>query len=120
MEAIMKKILILLLAAVLLAGCSIASKSVKEMDEELMTIVKSENQLSGDCMAGLLTGLTVASDKSTKLTLAIVALDGVADKASKDYKECYIKGVKAATISILVHDKVEDVISKITTLGLLK
>ena len=116
----MKKILIVLLAVVLLAGCSVVSKSVKEMDQELMTIVKNEDQLSGNCMAGLLTGLTVASDKSTKLTLAIVALDGVADKASTDYKECYIKGVKAATLSILVHDKVEDVISKISTLGLLK
>ena len=116
----MKSVIIILLAVVMLSGCSLASKTVKEMDETLAEMVKNETQLSGDCMAGLLTGLTVASDKSTKLTLAIDALDGVADKGSKDYKECYIKGVKAATISILVNDKVEDVISKITTLGLLK
>ena len=114
----MKSIIVLLAVLILLGGCSVVNKSVKEMDESLVNIIKNENQLSGDCMAGLLTGLTVASDKSTKLTLAIGALDGVANKGSADYKECYIKGVKAATLSILVNDKVEDVISKITTLGL--
>jgi uncharacterized protein YceK len=116
----MKSFIIILLAVVMLSGCALTKKTAKEMDNTLAEIVKNEAQLSGDCMAGLLTGLTIASDKSAKLTLAIVALDGVADKASKDYKDCYIKGVKAATISILVNDKVEDVISKVTTLGLLK
>jgi hypothetical protein len=86
----MKKAVILLLAAVVLSGCSLAINQAREMDAELAGYL-SDDTLSRNCRAGVADALILAPDTSADIRLASQGVSRYADKESDEYKECYSK-----------------------------
>jgi hypothetical protein len=113
------KAVILLLAVVVLGGCSLAAHSIKDYDKHVNEIVVSESNLSVACQAGFYSGLAIASDSSLKLRTAVQALDAlVPDKTTPEYLKCKSKGISIAIFAIASDEKIDSLVKKITTLGL--
>lgn len=115
----MKVFIILLLAVFFLGGCSLAPHTIKDVDKHVLEIVKSENSMSVECQAGFFSGISIASDTSLKMKTAVQALDAlVPDKSNPEYVRCKSRGISVAVLAIASKEKIDDVISKIISMGL--
>ena len=84
------KVVVLLLAIVMLGGCSIAIKQAKETDKELAGYMNDES-LPLDCRGGIADAFILAPDTSADIRLAAQGVSKYADKESQEYKNCFSK-----------------------------
>jgi len=113
------KSFIILLAVVMLGGCSMAAHSIKDTDKHIADIIKNESSLSVECQAGFFSGVSIASDTSLKMKTAVQAIDAlVPDKTHPEYVRCKSRGISVAVLAIASKEKIDDVIAKIVGLGL--
>ena len=110
------KAIILLLAVVLLGGCSLAAHSIKDVDKHIMEIT-AQGTASTDCIAGFYSGVAFGTD-NLKINRAVVELEGLADKAAADYKKCKAKGLEVSILAISGKENLDDAIKRVMSLGL--
>lgn len=112
------KVITLILIVLLLSGCSIAAHSLKDVDKHVEDIIKSNNSLSTECLAGFYTGISFSTD-NLKIAKASQVLDAmVTDKESKEYLRCKAKGLEIYILTIASQERLDDVVSKIIKLGI--
>jgi hypothetical protein len=114
MGALMRFVIILL-TLVILSGCSIAAHSVKDVDKHIMDI--SKNSASADCLAGFYSGVAFGTD-NLKINRAVVELETLADKESKDYKRCKAKGLEVSILAISGKENLDEAIKRVMSMGL--
>lgn len=112
----MKSIIILLLAVVLLAGCSLASHTVKDVDKHIADMTK-DGTASTDCIAGFYSGVAFGTD-NLKIAGATQALDALADTSTADYKRCKAKGLEVSILAISGRETLDEIVKRIVGLGL--
>jgi hypothetical protein len=110
------KVVILLLAIVMLGGCSMAAHSIKDVDKHIMEIT-AQGTASTDCIAGFYSGVAFGTD-NLKINRAVVELEGLADKAAADYKKCKAKGLEVGILAISGKENLDDAIKRVMSLGL--
>jgi hypothetical protein len=95
----MKKGILLCLMMFCLCGCSLAVKEISKVDQSLYDLMTS-SKLTLDCKAGIANGFIIAPDSNAAVRSTAVALQGVANKESPDYRNCF---GQAVWISFLIH-----------------
>ena len=110
------KVVILLLAIIMLGGCSLAAHSIKDVDKHIMEIT-AKGTASTDCIAGFYSGVAFGTD-NLKINRAVVELEGLADKAAADYKKCKAKGLEVSILAISGKENLDDAIKRVMSLGL--
>ncbi len=115
------KLLIILLCAVMLAGCGVTAKQIGKADVEIGKIVKNfDKNVSVDCRAGLASGLTIAPDTNAAIRGTVTALNSVADQNSADYKKCFGLGAWTSFVVHGIDDVTDKILLELATAGLLK
>ena len=109
------RFVIILLAVVMLSGCSIAAHSVKDVDKHIVDI--SKKSASTDCLAGFYSGIAFGTE-NLKISKAVVELETLADKESKDYKKCKAKGLEVSILAISGKENFDEAIKKVMSMGL--
>ena len=110
------KVLILLLAIVLLSGCSMTAHTVKDVDKHIMDMV-SPGTIKTDCIAGFYSGVAYGTD-NLKIARATQALDALADMNTADYKQCKAKGLEVSILAISGRENLDEIVKRIVGLGL--
>ncbi len=110
------KVVILLLAVVLLGGCSMAAHSIKDVDKHIMEIT-AQGTASTDCIAGFYSGVAFGTD-NLKIARATQALDALADTNAADYKRCKAKGLEVSILAISGRENLDEIVKRIVGLGL--
>ena len=110
------RVVILLLAVVLLSGCSLAANSIKEVDKHIAEIT-TKGAASTDCIAGFYSGVAFGAD-NLKINRACVELESLADKTSADYKKCRAKGLEVSILAISGRENLDEIVKRIVGLGL--
>ena len=110
------KVVIILLAVVLLGGCSMAAHSIKDVDKHIMEIT-AQGTASMDCIAGFYSGVAFGTD-NLKINRAVVELEGLADKAAADYKKCKAKGLEVGILAISGKENLDEAIKRVMSVGL--
>jgi len=110
------KVVILLLAVVLLSGCSLAAHSIKDVDKHIMEMT-APGTASTDCIAGFYSGVANGTD-NLKIVQAVSVLDGLADKSTVDYKRCKAKGLEVSILAISGKENLDEAIKRVMSLGL--
>jgi hypothetical protein len=115
----MKKLfLILLLAALVIPGCSLAVKQAHDIDLDLSAYLK-DNALTRDCRAGIADAFILAPDTSADIRIAAQATSQYADKTTEDYKDCFSKGAWISFVARGVASKGKKLLGTIATMGVL-
>lgn len=109
------KAIILLLAVVLLSGCSLAAHSIKDVDKHILDI--SKKSASTDCIAGFYSGIAFGTD-NPKISKAVTALDALADREHADYRKCKAKGLEVSILAISGKENLDDAIRRVMSMGL--
>lgn len=109
------KSIIILLAAVMLTGCSLASHTVKDVDKHILEI--SKKSASTDCIAGFYSGVAFGTD-NLKISKAVTALDALADREHADCRKCKAKGLEVSILAISGKENLDDAIRRVMSLGL--
>jgi len=110
------KVVILLLVAVLLSGCSIAAHSIKDVDKHIVEIT-ADGTASTDCIAGFYSGVAFGTD-NLKINKAVVEIESLADKSTVDYKRCKAKGLEVSILAISGKENLDEAIKRVVSLGL--
>lgn len=88
----MKKILVLLIAIVMLSGCSsFISKQIKNIDADVATMADSVWQQK-DCRAGLAKSLVEVRSASLEVKSSVDKLIEASNQDSEEFKKCYYLG----------------------------
>ena len=111
------KVVILLLAVVLLSGCSMAAHSIKDVDKHIVELSPESGGISTDCIAGFFSGVAFGTD-NLKINRAVVELEGLADKSTADYKRCKAKGLEVSILAISGKENLDDAIRRVMSMGL--
>ena len=111
------KVVILLLAVVLLGGCSMAAHSIKDVDKHIVELSPESGGISTDCIAGFFSGVAFGTD-NLKIAKAVTALDALADMNTADYKRCKAKGLEVSILAISGKENLDEAIKRVMSLGL--
>ena len=109
------KSIIILLALVVLTGCSLASHTVKDVDKHILEI--SKKSASTDCIAGFYSGVAFGTD-NPKIGKAVAALDALADREHADYRKCKAKGLEVSILAISGKENLDNAIQRVMSMGL--
>ena len=110
------KAVILLLAVVVLGGCSLASHTVKDVDKHIADMTNPDT-IKTDCIAGFYSGVAYGTD-NLKIARATQALDALADTGTADYKQCKAKGLEVSILAISGRENLDEIVKRIVGLGL--
>lgn len=110
------KYVTILLAVIMLGGCSLAAHTVKDVDKHIVDMTK-DGTASTDCIAGFYSGVAYGTD-NLKINSACVELETLADKNSADYKKCRAKGLEVSILAISGKENLNDAIKRVMSLGL--
>lgn len=105
-----------LLAFWLLTGCSLASRTVLDVDKHILEMT-AEGTASTECIAGFYSGIAVNTD-NLKINKAVDELDMLADKQDPEYKRCKAKGIEVGILAISGKESLDEAIKKVMSLGL--
>lgn len=104
---------------IFLTGCSIASNSIRDIDDHINEIVK-EDKNKIECIAGFYSGIGYSTD-NLRIAKAIQTLDSMVDnKQDKEYIRCKTKGLEVSILAIAGEDKFNGIVKKIASLGILR
>ncbi len=112
------KVVILLLAVVLLSGCSLAVKQAKDIDTDLSAYL-TDTSLSMNCRAGVADAFILAPDTSADVRIVATATSQFADKNSQEYKDCYAKSAWISFVGRGLASKGKKLLGTIATMGVL-
>lgn len=105
-----------LLAFWLLTGCSLASRTVRDVDRHIMSI--TEKSASTECLAGFYSGVAFGTD-NLKIAKAVVEMEKLVEKKdSADYRKCRAKGLEVSILAISGKENLDDAIKRVMSLGL--
>jgi len=110
------KYVTILLAVIMLGGCSLAAHTVKDVDKHIVDITK-DGTASTDCIAGFYSGVAFGTD-NLKINKVVVEIESLADKNSLDYKRCKAKGLEVSILAISGKENLNDAIKRVMSLGL--
>lgn len=110
------KSIIILLAVLVLGGCSIAAHTVKDVDKHIVEMT-AQGTASTDCIAGFYSGVAFGTD-NLKINKAVVEIESLADKNSADYKKCKAKGLEVSILAISGKENLDEAIKRVVSLGL--
>ena len=117
----MKRISLIILAVILLAGCAgfsnMGAKEVMKVEEAIVSL--GQSKLTVPCKAGIMAGLTIAPDTNKSVENLVKAMNMLVDPKDPEYIKCY---GEALYFSFLIHgasDISDKIISKLTGLGVI-
>ncbi len=110
------KYIVIILALVMLTGCSMAAHTVMDVDKHIGQMVNPDT-IKTDCIAGFYSGIAYGTD-NLKIAKATQALDALADMSTADYKRCKAKGLEVSILAISGRENLDEVVKKIVGLGL--
>lgn len=114
----MKRIVLILLASVCLAGCSAVVDQAQKIDQSMATYLGKE-RLSLNCQAGIAQAdLDMASDAVP--VSRIKAIQKYADPESQDYRDCYAGYAWLGYVGSKAEGAMKSIIKKLVELGILE
>ena len=105
------KVFILLLAVVMLGGCTIAAESVKDVNKHIAEITGTD-QLTTECVAGFYSGMALNSD-NMKIVKATQEMNILVDTTVAEYVRCKVIGLETSILIVSGKEKAESAINKL-------
>lgn len=115
---IMKRlsIVLLALAVIVLAGCSLASHTVKDVDKHIAEMT-APGSIKPECIAGFYSGIAMSTD-NLKIAKATGELDALVNTKDPEYIRCKAKGIEISILAISSKEGFDEAVKKIMSLGL--